>query len=308
MLGLLNTVLSRGGSLLTYVKDGLVMANRFLTPPKLTFPADASAEFNGTSDFIDTGAKIVSLDSDFSVSFWLHTTDNLSDNSPYKRIISRGDSSGSGRWYSMMYGPSGGKLFFAIDDNSTKTQFGTSISLSPNTWYFVTNVVDRNNKVYIYVDGSLAAEGNDNTTGTAENNDSFVFSTGLSNGSFDNFSNHNLANVAIWNRALSSDEINSVMWKTYTQLATTEKGGLQAWYSLEEAELLSGDSTATLTEYAKVNKLTFEAPACVQTALNGLPDITDARLYSANYDIRVSADGGDVESLSCVDSFFGEGR
>ena len=30
------------------------MANRFLTPPKLTFPADASAEFNGTSDFIQT--------------------------------------------------------------------------------------------------------------------------------------------------------------------------------------------------------------------------------------------------------------
>ncbi len=57
MLGLLNTVLSRGGSLLTYVKDGLVMANRFLTPPKLTFPVDASAEFNGTSDYIDIGEK-----------------------------------------------------------------------------------------------------------------------------------------------------------------------------------------------------------------------------------------------------------
>ena len=51
MLGLLNTVLTRGGSLLTYVKEGLVMANRFLTPPKLTFPVNGSAEFDGASDY-----------------------------------------------------------------------------------------------------------------------------------------------------------------------------------------------------------------------------------------------------------------
>ena len=92
------------------------------------------------------------------------------------------------------------------------------------------------------------------------------------------------------------------MWKTYEQVSTTEKSGLQAWYKLSADEVISGDSTATLEKYAEVNKLTFEAPACVQTALNGLPDITDARLYSANYDIRVSADGGNVESLSCVET------
>ena len=112
----------------------------------------------------------------------------------------------------------------------------------------------------------------------------------------------NLANVAIWNRALSSDEINSVMWKTYEQVSTTESNGLQAWYKLSADEVISGTSTATLTTYANANSLTFEAPACVQTALNGLPDITDARLYSANYDIRVKADGGNVESLNCVET------
>ena len=92
------------------------------------------------------------------------------------------------------------------------------------------------------------------------------------------------------------------MWKTYEQISATESNGLQAWYKLSASEALSGDSTATLTEYASVNKLTFEAPACVQTALNAFPDITDARLYSANYDIRVSADGGNVESLNCVET------
>jgi hypothetical protein len=44
----------------------------------------------------------------------------------------------------------------------------------------------------------------------------------------------NLANVAIWNRALSSDEINSVMWKSYEALTSAESNGLQAWYSLDD--------------------------------------------------------------------------
>ena len=51
--------------------------------------------------------------------------------------------------------------------------------------------------------------------------------------------NGNLANVAIWNRALSSDEINSVMWKSYEALSGAESNGLQAWYSLDD---ISGTS------------------------------------------------------------------
>ena len=92
------------------------------------------------------------------------------------------------------------------------------------------------------------------------------------------------------------------MWKGYDALNTSEKNGLQAWYKLEESELLSGDDTATLETYAAAKGLTFEGKTCLQNALNAFPDITDARLYSANYDIRVSADGGSIEALSCVET------
>jgi len=70
MLGLLNTVLSKGNTLLTYVKDGLVMANRFLTPPKLTFPVSGTAAFNGTSDYIDVNKSI--NETFGSVAFWMY--------------------------------------------------------------------------------------------------------------------------------------------------------------------------------------------------------------------------------------------
>ena len=92
------------------------------------------------------------------------------------------------------------------------------------------------------------------------------------------------------------------MWKGYESLTSGEKNGLQAWYKLEESELLSGDDTATLETYAAAKGLTFEGKTCLQNALNAFPDITDARLYSANYDIRVSADGGSIEALSCVET------
>jgi hypothetical protein len=45
--------------------------------------------------------------------------------------------------------------------------------------------------------------------------------------------NGNLANVAIWNRALTSDEINTAMWASYDQLPNSIKVGLQAWYALD---------------------------------------------------------------------------
>ncbi len=282
MLGLLNTVLSKGNTLLTYVKDGLVMANRFLTPPKLTFPANGSAEFDW-SDYIQ-------LDTPFSytnhtIAAWCYVEDTGNN----KYIFDNRDAADDGI------------LLFSKTDEAFLYQINGTNKISSNSyaeeWVFVTATYDGTTQK-LYINGSLDQSGTTSktistTTGARIGTQSF---------SLGNYFEGNLANVAIWNRALSSDEINSVMWKSYTSLNTSEKNGLQAWYSLEESELLSGDDTATLTTYAAANGLTFEQPQCVQDALNALPTITDARLHSANYDIRVSADGGTVESLSCVET------
>jgi hypothetical protein len=273
------------------------MANRFLTPPKLTFPVDASAEFNGTSDFITTPINGSEFPiSTFSISAWVYTTSATG----YKSIagIDASESITRGSFY---FQNGNGKWTFAIV-NTANTALGAeqSAAVVTNKWYHLLGTFDGSN-IKLYVDGSLEDTTAFTGTLTTPTGDALIGAAYFNNAIGDYFPG-NLANVAIWNRALSSDEINSVMWKTYEQVSTTEKSGLQAWYKLSADEVLSGDSTATLTTYANANGLTFEAPACVQTALNGLPDITDARLYSANYDIRVSADGGNVESLSCVET------
>jgi len=288
MLGLLNTVLSKGGSLLTYVKEGLVMANRFLSPPKLSFPANASAEFNGSSDYITTPNLSIQSSTTWTIGAWVYS-DWTSPGADYLFDGREGASDGFSLY------TTNGNTWTYYDNNGGAT---TGYNFVTNDWYYLTIVRDGSSSVKVYKDGSLT----DTLTGRATSYDvTGPFYIGARFTTLENFQG-NIANFAAWNRALSSDEINSVMWKSYTLLNTSEKEGLQAWYSLEESELLSGDTTPTLEKYAAANKLTFEGKQCLQDALNALPTITDARLYSAKYDIRVSADGGTVESLDCVET------
>jgi hypothetical protein len=283
MLGLLNTVLTRGGSLLTYVKEGLVMANRFLTPPKLTFPVNGSAEFDGASDYIQ-------LDNAFSytnhtIAAWVYANDTANN----KVIFDNRDVNDDGIGIYL----DGSEQVYYLLNTSDLGPF----SVTADDWVFITATYDGTTQKF-YIDGSLSGSQAASQT-ISVSSDSVI---GAQNVPKSNYYSGNLANVAIWNRALSSDEINSVMWKSYEKLTATESNGLQAWYKLQESELISGDSTATLEKYAAANSLTFEGKTCLQTALNALPTITDARLYSAKYDIRVSADGGNVESLNCVET------
>jgi hypothetical protein len=84
-----------------------------------------------------------------------------------------------------------------------------------------------------------------------------------------NFFTGNLANVAIWNRALTSDEINSVMWKPYQALTATESNGLQAWYSLDDIASPTA-SLANMEQLATDKDATIENKAAVTAAINSL--------------------------------------
>ena len=278
------------------------MANRFLTPPKLTFPADASAEFNGTSDYIDMGEKHIADDLGITNAFTMGAWVYFEDDTDYKNILS-------------MWNNAGNRIFWWGIDNSEQFHYNISLtggdhatntySMTPKEWHYVNFRYDGSSLSLWHNGSSVFGYG---TTGNVDSRDSANPTENLLISAQDDgasgFMAGNLANVAIWNRALSSDEINSVMWKGYNALATTEKSGLQAWYKLEESELFDASNTSTtnLEEYARLNSVTFEGKDCLQTALNALPDITDARLYSAKYDIRVSGDGGTVEALNCVET------
>ena len=267
MLGLLNTVLTRGGSLLTYVKDGLVMANRFLTPPKLSFPAQGSAEFNGTSDYIDTGEKHIANDLGITNAFTFGAWAYIEPSSTWRAILS------------MFSNPSPQIFWFGFDPNS---KFHYNIKLSggdktvqivdvPNSkWVYVNLTYDSSN-LKLYLDGSVV--NTNSATGTLDAAGGSL-STNLVLGAYNlptggDYMNGNLANVAIWNRALTSDEINSVMWKSYEGLEGAESNGLQAWYSLDDITSPAA-SLANMEQLATDKNATIENKAAITAAINAL--------------------------------------
>ena len=249
MLGLLNTVLSKGNTLLTYVKDGLVMANRFLTPPKLTFPVDASAEFNGTSDYIQ-------LDTPFShtnhtIAAWVYAEDDSATDS----IFDARDGNDDGFRIVQL----NDVLYYNMNNGDL------TASVSENNWYFTVGTYDGTTQK-LYVDGSLISSQAISTT--------ISTTTGARIGARSHTSpasywEGNLANVAIWNRALSSDEINSVMWKSYEGLEGAESNGLQAWYSLDDISSPAA-SLANMEQLATDKNATIENKAAITAAINAL--------------------------------------
>jgi hypothetical protein len=289
MLGLINAVTATFGAIDRYVKQGLVMANRFLTPPKLSHPAQGSAEFDGASDYIQLNTPFSYTS--HTIAAWVYH----GDVDTFNRLFDNRSSGADSDAISIYLGSANDVINYSVCGTGITQQSSAFL----NEWYFFTGTYD-GSTMKLYINGSL-----DNSTGkSASVNATQNARIGSNAWITANRWNGNLANVAIWNRALSSDEINSVMWKGYQSLTSSEKDGLQAWYKLEESELFNASNTSTtnLEQYAQLNNLTFEGKTCLQTALDGFPDITDARLYSGKYDARVSGDGGTVEALNCVET------
>lgn len=230
------------------IKNGLVMFNKFTTAG-LSFPTQGSAEFNGTSDFIDTGAILAPTN--HTISFWSYI-----DGSQLGFIFDQRDADEDGIYVLNL---SDGQIYYKIQNVVV-----TSGSTYQNEWIFVSATYD-GSKLRLYVNGSLivsqSASLSISTTTDAR--------IGAQSYSLANYFKGNLANVAIWNRALSSDEINSVMWKSYEGLEGAESNGLQAWYSLDDITSPAA-SLANMEQLATDKDATIENKAAVTAAINAL--------------------------------------
>lgn len=233
---------------MSVVREGLVMFNKFTTAG-ISHPAQGSAEFDGASDYIQ-------LDTLFSytnhtIAAWVYANDITIGN----RIFDNRDGSDDG--FSLLVFDD--RLYYQLNTSD----LNPSISLEKE-WFFVTATYDGTTQ-RLYIDGSQVASATTSQTISTTTNAII----GRQSYSSVNYLNGNLANVAIWNRALSSDEINSVMWKNYDALEASEKSGLQAWYSLDDVASPSA-SLATMEALAVDKDATIENKAAVTAAINAL--------------------------------------
>jgi len=232
-----------------FVRDGLVMAANHFTRSGLTHPAQGSAPFDGSSDYIQLNEPFSYTN--HTVAAWVYLPDTYAAN----YVFDQRDGNNDG--FNMLVFQD--KLFYQLNDNDVST----AISIE-NEWAHLVCQYNGTTQA-TYLNGSLLDSASTSQTISTTNNATIGKESVASNYYLDG----NLANVAIWNRALSSDEINSVMWKGYQSLTDNEKSGLQAWYSLDDVASPAA-SLATMEQLATDKDATIENKAAITAAINAL--------------------------------------
>jgi hypothetical protein len=226
------------------------MFNKFTTAG-ISHPAQGSATFNGSSDYIQLPDPF--SHTNHTIAAWVYAEDDGN----YKHIFDNRDGNNDGVFFRSS-NTEGIQYYINGGDGALST------STFANEWVFAVGTYD-GATAKLYVNGSV--EGTESiSTSVAVSSDSKI---GKNNYTTGNYFNGNLANVAIWNRALSSDEINSVMWKSYEALTSAESNGLQAWYSLDDITSPAA-SLANMEQLATDKNATIENKAAITAAINAL--------------------------------------
>ncbi len=161
--------------------------------------ANSACLFNGSSSYVDipaaSGFNLSGLS--FTISMWVYQTNSGND-----RLLGI---SGGGGAYVDVYLDGGTSPTLIIDDGFSTTLIGSSISTG--IWYHIVLVLDGQTMI-MYRNGSVDV--------SLVNGNSFVTYTGLQNAVFGNSLTYNksfdgaLDDLAIFNRALNSDEVNQL--------------------------------------------------------------------------------------------------
>ena len=169
---------------------------------------------NGTNSYVELGDVM-----DLGLSSWTYSTwFNCSNATLNNNILSKAFAGGStGRVFMSVWT---NKLYFGVQVSNTEVNMietDSSLTINNNNWYNATFVVDRTDKLKIYVNGSLQGvvqvEGTNNLIpySAVNYNTNHPFRIGAytfsDNVSAMNFFNGKIDAVGIWNRVLTPTEI-----------------------------------------------------------------------------------------------------
>jgi hypothetical protein len=134
----------------------------------------------------------------FSVSGWIYANDTANEHYLWSRRSAANNAN---------YGSSfitGNKLRISSYNGSTGVNIDSTITLSTNTWYFVTCIINGSSS-YMYINGVLEASG---TLQTHTSGTDFWFGTNATNSG--TYYSGLIDEVGIWSRALSSTEVTAL--------------------------------------------------------------------------------------------------
>ncbi len=157
--------------------------------------------FDGLNDYIDTNRSFAS--ESFTLSAWI----KCNDVSGYRMIFSK-EQTGGWPWnYRLFLNQTNGHLVADIAQSASQYQTITySTNLADNNWHnvvFIRSVTD--DKLYLYVDGSLVSTLTDAFVGSVQNSQEVWIGRSAYTAGY-NYKG-SISNVLIYNRDLSSSEV-----------------------------------------------------------------------------------------------------
>jgi hypothetical protein len=178
-------------------------------------------DFDGNDDYVDCGNPTI-LDfstNDFTISAWAKTTDPGGD----FLVYSKGGDSGGGIRYELMFRDnSGGDARILVDDDNDKYDPDTGDKqLSDGQWHHLVAMRRNGTELRMYVDGvedqGLTGHGEStipadyDLSGTSQHNAHIAANYHHGNNEVQKFFSGLIDDVAIWNRAITEEEI-AFLW------------------------------------------------------------------------------------------------
>lgn len=160
--------------------------------------------FDGTDDYVDLGTTLnsVVIGSAFSIDIWFLTSIALPNGLNYYGLISNYTSTGGDKGFQLFWG--GTDSFYAYGSGYLSQCLGNITSLTPNTWYNITFVYNRNTSGRIYLNGiDKTFTSYNNTVNTPVNN----LKIGIRSDNNTLAWNGKISNTKIYNRALTPSEV-----------------------------------------------------------------------------------------------------
>lgn len=199
------------------VTDNLVLKHNYSSNGNVPV-SDGAAYFDNTDDYITIPEITFSWhDTPYTISFWAYR--NQIDDWD----IVLGNDSVSNYNFIIFDNTNGDRI---IVEGSDADNSNITVSHSVNEWhhYAIVSVGD----------GNTIAYQNGVQCTVSDTCDSDIVIHRIGRGSGNPFGGY-ICNVGMWGRALTQEEVKSIMWKNYALLTDTEKTSMLRWYNLDVA-------------------------------------------------------------------------
>jgi hypothetical protein len=164
-----------------------------------------SIVFDGVDDYTTTtaGEAFYQYTNQLSVCWWVKRNSDLITGAGCGQSTLSLDSMLTNVW--LMHGNTNNTVTFYVNDNGTWKNIASSI-LDNNTWYFLSGTINTSN-IIMYINGALYGTSTGISTGIVNNSNSVIASGRDPRVSSGRYLNGSIANIQVYNRTLSSQEI-----------------------------------------------------------------------------------------------------